>query len=196
MLGAIRHALANLANPHGRDARQTFWFWVLALFLLRFGAGLMVSIPMTAKIMATAVHSVKVGQPENPAAITASITRIVTDALPTMIWLQVGLGVVTMALLCTSLIRRAHDSELPGWVVLVPGALYAGALAQMPGQIGQVMAKLQHMDPTSPPSAMTMTQGQGGLALLSYGAAALVLWIGTRSSSFGPNRFGPEPTRF
>ena len=113
-----------------------------------------------------------------------------------MIWLQVGLGVATIVLLCTSLIRRAHDSELPGWIVLVPGALYAGALAQMPGQIEQVMAKLQHMDPTAPPNAMTMMQGQGSLVLLSYGAAALVLWIGTRKSSFGPNRFGPEPTRF
>lgn len=196
MLGAIRHALANLANPHGRDSRQTFWYWALALFLLRFGAGLTVSIPMTAKIMATAVHSVKVGRPEDPAAITASITRIISDSLPTMIWLQIGLGVVTMALLATSLIRRAHDSELPGWVVLVPGALYAGALAQMPGQIGAIMAKLSHMDPTTPPNAMTMMQGQGTLALLSYGAAALVLWIGLRKSSFGPNRFGAEPTRF
>lgn len=196
MLGAIRHALANLASPNGRDSRQTFWYWALALFLLRFGAGLTVSIPMTAKIMATAVHSVKVDQPQDPAAIAASVTRIVTESLPTMIWLQVALGVVTMALLVTSLIRRAHDSELPGWVVLVPGALYAGALSQMPGQIGTILAKLSHMDPTAPPNAMTMMQGQGSLVLLSYGAAALVLWIGLRKGSAGPNRFGAEPTRF
>lgn len=196
MLGAIKHALANLANPAGRDSRQTFWYWVLALFLVRFGAGLMVSIPMTAKIMAAAVHSVKVGRPEDTAAITASITRIITDSLPTMIWLQVGIGVLTMALIAASLIRRAHDSELPGWIVLVPGALYAGALAQMPGKIDEIMAKLSHMDPTAQPNAMTMMQGQGTMALLSYGAAALVLWIGSRKSSFGPNRFGDDPARF
>ncbi len=196
MLGAIRHALANLANPVGRDSRQTFWYWVLALFLLRFAAGLTVSIPMTGRIMAAAVHSVKVGQPEDQAAITASITRIIADSLPTMIWMQVGLGVLTMLLLVTSLIRRAHDSELPGWVVLVPGALYVGALAQMPGKIGEIVAKLSQVDPSSPPNALTMMQGQGTMALLSYGAAALVLWIGLRKSSFGPNRFGDDPARF
>ena len=57
MLGEIRHGLGNLANPNGRDSRQTFWYWALALFLLRFGAGLLVSIPMTAKIMVAAVSS-------------------------------------------------------------------------------------------------------------------------------------------
>ena len=34
MLGAIKYNLANLTNFSGRDARQTFWYYVLFLVII------------------------------------------------------------------------------------------------------------------------------------------------------------------
>lgn len=196
MLGAIRHALANLANPNGRDARQTFWYWVLAVVVLRFAAGLAVSMPMTLKIMGTAVQAAKTGAAHDPAAVQAMTMQIVSSELPKMIWSSVAIGVATMLLLAMSLVRRLHDSDLPGWLVLIPGALYAGALARMPGQIDTAIAMMGTMHPGTRPDMTAMMQAQGGVALLAYVPLALVIWFGVRKSSDGPNRFGQAGAQF
>lgn len=195
MLGAIKHALANLANPHGRDSRRTFGYWVLALVVVRFAAGLALSAPLTLRIMASAAQAARSGAVRDPAAIQALTLQIVTAELPRMVWGGVAIGAATMALLAMSVVRRLHDSNLSGWLVLLPGAIYGYALARMPAQIERVTALLSQLDPGNPPNAMALIQADGTLALLPYVALALLAWVALRRSSPGPNRFGAAPVR-
>lgn len=46
MLGAVKYNLANLANFKGRDARQTFWYYVLFLVIVQFAVSMVFTIPM------------------------------------------------------------------------------------------------------------------------------------------------------
>lgn len=194
MLGAIKHGLANLANPHGRDGRQTFLYWALFVFVLRFGAGMMVSAPLTLKIMGAAMHAARTGQ--DRAAAQALTMRIVAADLPMMIWTGVAIGVVTIALLGASLVRRLHDSGLSGWLVLLPGAIYGVVLARMPGQIDRIGELMARVDPANPPRAFGMMQADGMMALLGYVPLLLVAWFALRKSEDGPNRYGDDTTRF
>lgn len=196
MLGAIRYALANLANPAGRDARQTFWYWVLAVVVLRFAASMALSAPLTLKLMAAAMHAAQNGAAQDPAAIQAMTTQLILKELPTMVWGGVAIGLVTMALLAASLVRRLHDSGLSGWLVLVPGAIYALVLARMPAQIDRVADLLATLDPANPPNATALMQADGAMALLAYVPLLIAVWFGLRKSTPGPNRHGDAPVRF
>ena len=196
MLGAIKYALANLANPAGRDARQTFWYWVLAVVVLRFAASMALSAPLTLKIMATAMHAAQNGAAQDPAAMQAMTTQLILAELPKIVWGGVAIGLVSMALLAASLVRRLHDSGLSGWLVLVPGAIYAFVLARMPAQVGRVADVLATLDPANPPNAGALIRAEGAMALLPYVSLLLAVWFGMRTSTPGPNRFGDAPVRF
>ena len=196
MLGAIKHAIANLGNPNGRDARQTFWYWMLVVFILRYAAGMVTSFPMTMRIMNKTMASV--GNPDqvDPVAMQAEMMAMIADDLPRMVWIGVAIGVVSMLLLTASIVRRLHDSNLSGWLVLVPGGLYAIALAQAPRQIEAAAAMLKSIKANSPPDMAQMLQAQSGIGLLAWVAIGLVIWIGLRKSDEGSNRYGDAPVRF
>ncbi|MFM5950016.1 MAG: DUF805 domain-containing protein [Novosphingobium sp.] len=196
MWGAVKYALGNLANPSGRDARQTFWYWVLAVFVVRYAAGMAVSFPMTMKIMNMTMQSIASGKPEAVDAMQSQMIALIAEDLSRMVWIGVAIGVVSMLLLVCSVVRRLHDSNLSGWLVLVPGALYGIALAQAPRQIEASIAMLKSMKPGATPDMSQMMQAQSGLGLLSWVAIALVIWIGVRDSDDEPNRYGDAPVRF
>ncbi|MEQ1497095.1 MAG: DUF805 domain-containing protein [Novosphingobium sp.] len=196
MLGAIKHALANLANGNGRDARQAFWFWVLFVVILRFLGGLAISIPLTAKIASAAIDAANSGAGKDPALIQAMMTELVTQDLPRMVWLGMGIAIVSMLLLCTSLIRRLHDSDLSGWLVLIPGAISAFVIARMPAQIEVATTLMKGLKPGAQLDPGAIMQAQSSMALLAWVPVVLVIWFGLRKSSEGPNRFGDAPVRF
>jgi uncharacterized membrane protein YhaH (DUF805 family) len=196
MWGAVKHALSNLTNPNGRDARQTFWYWVLAVFVLRYAASMVVSFPMTMKIMNMTMQTVASGKPDDVVAMQSRMMAMMADDLSRMVWIGLVIGLVSMLLLVCSIVRRLHDSNLSGWLLLVPGALYGIALAQAPRQIEASVAMLKSMKPGATPDMSQMMQAQSGLGLLSWVAIGLVIWIGLRKSDEGPNRFGDAPVRF
>jgi uncharacterized membrane protein YhaH (DUF805 family) len=196
MWGAVKHALSNLTNPNGRDARQTFWYWVLVVFVARYAASMVVSFPMTMKIMNMTMQSIGSGKPEDVTAMQSQMMAMIADDLSRMVWLGLAIGVVSMLLLVCSVVRRLHDSNLSGWLVLVPGALYGIALAQAPRQIEASIEMLKTMKPGTPPDVSQMMQAQGLLGLLAWVAIGLVIWIGVRDSDEEPNRYGDAPVRF
>jgi uncharacterized membrane protein YhaH (DUF805 family) len=194
MFQAIKYGLTNVTNFNGRDARQTFWYFVLFIFVVRFVAGLFVSVPMTARMMGSAFDGARTGVDQ--AAMQAQMMRSMADMMPTMMWFSVAIGVVTGLLLVASLVRRLHDSDLSGWLVLIPIAIYALQLSMMPGQIQKVMAMMAAMDATKPPNPAAMMQGQGWMALLGWLPIVLILIVGLRRSTDGANRYGEEPATF
>ncbi|MDE2437162.1 MAG: DUF805 domain-containing protein [Sphingomonadales bacterium] len=194
MLGAIKYGLSKLLDPSGRDGRQTFWYFVLFVVVLRFVAGMVISIPLTTRTITSAVEAAKAGA--DPAAAQAQTMAAVTAMMPQLAYYGMAVGAVSMLLLAAALVRRLHDSDMSGWWVLLPGAIYAYALARTPEQVAKAMEIMQHMDGKTPPNPMTMMQGQGAMMILPWIPVLIAIWFGVRASTPGPNRFGDAPVNF
>ena len=196
MFGAVRHGLVHIFDPRGRDARQTFWYYVLFVVLLRVAGGMVVSIPLTVNMMRAGFEAAQ--RNDGEAVVQAQMMQQMTGMMQTMAGVGIVIGVVTIVLLAASLARRLHDSGLSGWLVLVPGLSYAVALAMLPVQMDRTIEVMQRMQ--APGSAatnpMAMMQAQGPIALLGWVPALFVVIFGVLKSTDGPNRYGDEPTRF
>lgn len=194
MFGAIKHGLSNLINFRGRDARSTFWYYVLCIVIVRFVAGIAISLPMTVRATAVAMEAVQ--NQADAATVNARMISTFSETMPTIIWLGVGLAVVTALLIVASVARRLHDIGLSGWLVLVPLGLQGIVFAQVPAALERVKDALSHFDGKTAPDPAYMTQGQGMTLLLGWLPAIFVIFVGVIKSTEGPNRFGEEPVKF
>ena len=195
MLGAIKYNLANLTNFNGRDARQTFWYYVLLIIVARFAASMAVSIPMMAGAIGSAVSAAQQGS--DPAAAQAQMMSQMSEFMPRMMWFALAVGVITALLLVASFVRRLHDSDLSGWWAALPFALHAYALSQVPAQMDKAIALMNSISTSAtPPNPMTMMQGQGLMALVTYLPLIIGVILAVRKSSEGANRFGDNPVSF
>ena len=195
MLGSIRYNLANLTNFDGRDARQTFWYYVLFLYLIQMVAGMLVAIPMMVAMFSQMFAGIRAGA--DPDAMNAMMLEAMTGPLETTMWLGMGLGVVSLLALAASFVRRLHDSGLSGWWGLLPGGLYIGYLAWMPRQIAMLKDMLAQADALQQGSTpLGMMPGQELAMLSAYVPLILLAVFGVRKSNPGPNRYGEAPVRF
>lgn len=194
MFGAIRHNLANLANVRGRDARPTYWYYLLFVLVLRFIAAIAISLPMTMRVSAIGIEAARTGA--DSATVQAQTMAATVEILPLVTWAGVALAAVTALLLVASLVRRLHDFGMSGWWALLPAGLQGLALAQTQTTYHHVMEVLARAGGGAAPNAMTMVQGQGMLALLGWLPALVVIVIGLVGSNPGPNRFGEKPVNF
>ncbi len=194
MLGAIRYNLANLLNANGRDARQTFWYYVLFIVIVRFIASTVMSVPLMVRTVGAAVHAAQQGS--DPAAAQAQMMASMIDILPRMMWFGIAVGVVSAALLLASFVRRLHDSDLGGWWAALPLGLHAYALTLIPAQMDKAITIMAHIDARTQPDPMAMMRGQGGAALIAWAPILLVVGLAVRATTPGPNRFGEAPVSF
>jgi len=194
MFGAIKYALSNLINFSGRDGRSTFWYYVLGIVIVRFLAGLAISLPMTVRASAVAMEAAQ-GQADT-ASINAKMMAALAETMPMVIWLSVGVALATALLLVASLVRRLHDIGLSGWLILVPIGLQAIVFARVPAAFERVKDALSHFDGKTAPNPAYMMQGQGMTVLLGWLPAIFVIVVGLIRSNEGPNRFGETPVRF
>lgn len=194
MLGAIRYNLANLMNFNGRDARQTFWYYVLAIVLLRFLAGLAISIPLMVNTFGSAMHAARSGV--EPEVFQRQISDQTIAMMEQMQWLSIGIGVISGGLLLAALVRRLHDSDHAGWWAAIPASLYAYSLWRIPAQIHQATELLTHMNTGNPPNPIAMMQDQVGNVAIGWLPLIIVIVIGVLKSTPGPNRFGDSPVSF
>ncbi|HMT46771.1 MAG: hypothetical protein RL702_950 [Pseudomonadota bacterium] len=195
MLGSIRYNLANLANFSGRDARQTFWYYVLFLYLIQMVAGMLVAIPMMVAMFSQMFAGVRAGA--DPDAVNAMMLEAMSGPLETTMWLALGLGAVSLLALAASFVRRLHDSGLSGWWAWLPGLLYVGYLVWMPRQIAGLKAGLvQALAMQQGGTPFGMMPGQEAAMLSAYLPLILLAVFGVRKSHPGPNRFGETPVRF
>lgn len=194
MLGAIKYNLANLANFSGRDARQTFWYFVLGIVLLRFVAGMAISIPAMVTTFGSAMEAAKAGA--EPEAFQQQINSQTIAMMEQMQWFTIGIGVISGLLLLAAVVRRLHDSDHSGWWAVIPVGLYGYALWNIPAQIQQAIALLDHIKPGRAPDPVAMMQGQVGSMAINWLPYLVVVIIGVLKSTPGPNRFGDSPVSF
>lgn len=194
MLAAIKHGLGHLLNFDGRDARQAFWYYVLFVYLVMIGISMVVVVPMTVQALVTGVQQgIAAGQSDDPLAgqlaTQAAIEGAMRDMMSTMMWVASATNLLMMVLLAASFVRRLHDSDLSGWWALVPGAIQLANLILAPAVMRRMMDIL-----TRPGDPMAgMQSSMGAASLLGWAAIIVVVVLGVRKSTAGPNRYGEAP---
>ena len=193
MLGSIKYNLRNLTNFSGRDARQTFWYFVLFIAILRWIAGSFFAVPMMVKMFGTMFSAIKQGG--RPEALQGQINGEMVAMMQDMVGVSIAIGVASGLLLSAALVRRLHDSNLSGWWAAAPAVLFVAALGLIPAQIHQAAEILQTAG-TKPLNPAAMIQQQGTLALVAWIPLIMVILIGVRKSTPGPNRFGESSVSY
>jgi uncharacterized membrane protein YhaH (DUF805 family) len=199
MLKAIRHGLGNLLNFEGRDARQAFWYYVLFIYIVTVAISMVVTIPMMIQgFMVGIREGMATSQPGDPVAARAAAQTAMAHAMSGTIsatmWLGLVTGLLMLAGLAASFVRRLHDSDLSGLWALIPCAMQIANLVMAPMLVRRMVDNLAQLTPAGPTAAIQPIQGSVGAAtLLGWGAVILIIVLGARKSTPGPNRFGEAP---
>lgn len=191
MIEAIKYNLTHLTQFSGRDARQTFWFYVLFLALVQFALSLAISIPLTGSMMGDAVVAARDGASE--AEIQVRALAHVGTMMRVTIWTSVALGVLMAGLLVAAFTRRLHDSNKPGWIAILTVAIQLASLALAVAGIDDALQMIAQMQ-AGDPAALQGVQGDLALrGLLGWVPLILIVVFGVLPSTKGENRYGPQP---
>lgn len=199
MLKAIKHGLGNLLNGEGRDARQAFWYYVLFVYVVLTGISFVVLSPLMLRaVFAGIQQGIVAGQSGDPltgpSAADAAVIGSMDEMMAITVWVGVGTGVVMILLLAAALVRRLHDSGLSGYWALLPGIIYLTNLILMPDLMRGMMESMTQIAPRDPMASVAAMQTSFTLAsLLGWLAIIVVIVLGVRKSTPGPNRFGEAP---
>lgn len=198
MLNAIKYNLANLANFNGRDARQTFWYYVLFLVVLQFVIGIIASIPMYFTMFSGMFDAASQGG--DPEMAMATMVDDMVDQIRIQVVIGIVLSVITACLVVASFVRRLHDAGFSGWIAIVPLATQAFSLVYS----FTYLDRMEELMTQSMANAMNNTGGDPFAMQAEMGALGLVGWIGyivvigfgVLPSKDGPNKYGDEPVSY
>lgn len=193
MFAAIAYNLRNVANFKGRDGRGIFWRYFLFVVLLNLAIMLAVSIPVFANVL---VEASAAAQPGNQAALeSAVLDSMVQLGLPGML-VQTGLwlGLLNIILMAASFTRRAHDSGLPGMVLLIPVGLQMVwmyfSYRQLEGLESTLRAAVESTEAGVAPQVQV---GMIAQDLIGWLVIIVVAAIGIIKSQPTPNQYADSP---
>ena len=202
MLKSIRYNIANLTNFEGRDARQTFWYWVLAVVVVQYAIAIIASVPMYVA-MFSAIFSAISDNPQNIDATAMMMDGMLEDMVH---WIKIQIvissivGVISAALLAASFVRRLHDGGFSGWLAVIPFAAYFFSLAynivffdQMEDMMRDAMVASFEAQGANP-LAMQAEMGLSGL--IGWIAPIIGIIFGAWPSTDGPNKYGETSVSF
>lgn len=191
MLAAIKYNLTHLTQFGGRDARQTFWFYVLFLVLVQIGVSMAVSIPLTGSMVGDTIVAARQGTGE--AEVQQRMMEHIATLMRASMWVSAVLSLVSIGLLGASFTRRLHDSGKPGWIAGVAAAIQLLALVLAIARIDDAV-RMTALAQSGDLEAVRAMQGRFALqSLLGWVPALLVIVFGVMASTPGENRYGPEP---
>jgi uncharacterized membrane protein YhaH (DUF805 family) len=204
MLGSIKYNLSHLLDFTGRDARQTFWYYVLFVYLLGMLVSVVAMIPGMVSMFSGMFEAVQSAAQSgaDPAVVEQQlVATYMGDAMSKLMgqimWVSAGLAVLNILLLAAALVRRLHDSDLSGWWALAPAIAQVGAVGWMLATLDELVATMTQTMTASTPNPMAAMQGSmSGAGLVGWVPIILVIIFGIRKSTDGPNRFAAEPVRF
>jgi len=201
MGGAIKYNLTHLLDFSGRDARQTFWFYVLFLFLVNIAIGMVLGFAIVGSLISAAIDAAQAGASEE--AMRAQMTARMGDFIGGIVWYSLASNVIMSLLLAASFVRRLHDSNSNGWWgLLVLAALAAGSLVSIETMDSMREVMSEAMSRTGPMTQFEMQEMMRGqsqasfFGLIAWIAPLMVIVFGVMDSSKGPNRYGEEPVRY
>jgi uncharacterized membrane protein YhaH (DUF805 family) len=199
MLGAIKYNLTHLLDFSGRDARQTFWYYVAFLVVLNVVIGVVVYIPAMVSSIGTAMEAAQAGAGEQE--VQARMMAQMQDTLGTTMWISIGISAAMPLLLIAAFVRRLHDADKPGWWALLPLAMQAASIAVSIRISGEMQAMMREAlavgnDPAKLQSVMAHQSEYAAYGLIGWIGILIVVGFGVLRSTDGPNRYGAEPVRF
>ena len=118
MIEAVKHCIANLANFNGQDDRPTFWWWVLAVFVVTFGISMIVSLTFVVGSMGDAFSAASSGASQGE--IEAEMMQSMSGGLKTQTYVGMGVSLLGLALVLAAFGRRLRDAGLPVLLVVIP----------------------------------------------------------------------------
>ena len=196
MLNSIKYNLAHLTDASGRDARQTFWFYMLFLFLVQFVVGMVASIPIYFQIFTSVFEAASSGNMDE-GQLTADMVGGIVDTLKTQMWISAILTVITTGLFVASFVRRLHDAGFAGWIAAVPVATQLFSAYYMIVSFDLVVEITQEAMINPAAGNQMVAQFQAApLSLIGYVGYIVVIVFGVLKSQDGPNKYGGEPVRF
>lgn len=192
MFQSIRYNLANLGNFRGRDARSTFWWYMLFLVLVQALLTIIISIPMYVEMFGAAFEAAQTGA--DPQDLNAAMLSGLGDQMRSATYYGAGVTFISAALFAASFVRRLHDSGKPGWwlILALAPVLYTTVMNLI--NIDDVIAMTE--------AAMTQTDPDKALGdqsrLYMYGIVGWVGYLvtivfGVLESDDGPNAYGEQP---
>jgi uncharacterized membrane protein YhaH (DUF805 family) len=192
MIGAIRYNLANLGNFKGRDARSTFWFYVLFLVLIYIVVSTVAAIPMMGGAVTTAFEAAQSGASEQE--LQAKMFAGIAGGMKIAMWVSLVSNLAMVLLLAASFTRRLHDSGHSGlWTVLVIVLkfLSLGLAVETMNRMSEIMAA---GGTTSSLDELTRHQTTAaGYGLIGWAGMLILIVFGAWPSSDGTNKYGEEP---
>ncbi|MCB2088177.1 MAG: DUF805 domain-containing protein [Sphingomonadaceae bacterium] len=195
MLAAIKYNLSHLTQFDGRDARQTFWYYVLFLVVMQFGVGIIAAIPLYIDMFTGAFQAAQAGMDEQQ--MQAMMMANMGDQLRTQVWISAGIGVVISALLAASFVRRLHDAGFTGWIAIIPIATYFFSLGYNIVNLDNMLALMEKaMSATNPQEAFAIQGQMASTSLISWVGILVVIGFGVLKSQAGPNKYGDAPVSF
>jgi uncharacterized membrane protein YhaH (DUF805 family) len=194
MFAAIKHNLTHLLDFAGRDARSTFWYYALFVFLLNMAVSLAVSVPVVGQAMTVAMQTAQSGE---PAVVNKAMAEAMAGTVSMTIWAAVIMGGVNIVLLAAAFVRRLHDADFSGWWALLVGGLYAAGLVRSITRIpeAEAMARLAIENGMTAPQLYAADGTAGLAALIGWVPTLMLIGFGVLKSSQGANRFGEAPVR-
>lgn len=191
MLTVIKYNLAHLTDFNGRDARQTFWFYVLFLVIAQFAISMVISIPLTGSMLGDAFVATKQGA--SAADVEARMVGHLSTMMRASMWLSVVLSLASSAMMAAAFTRRLHDSGKTGWIALATFAIQVIALVLVFTTIDDAV-RLVTLTQSGDMLAVQALQKKFAVqSLLGWVPTAIVVVFGVWPSTKGDNRYGPEP---
>lgn len=194
MLGSIKYNLTNLLNFKGRDARQTFWFYVLFLVVIQYAVGMVIAMPMMGGIMKGAFVAAQQGVTAED--MNARVMAQMAGYMRTSMTLSTIVSLTAGLLLLASFTRRLHDSGKPGWISGLTFLLSLTSKAIVWSRMDEIVSTMQRVSADNLETAFAMQSKVVAASLLGYAAILIVIVFGIWPSNRGPNRYGEAPVRF
>jgi uncharacterized membrane protein YhaH (DUF805 family) len=200
MLRITRYNLTHLLDFTGRDARPTFWYYVLFLFLVNIAIGMVLGFVLVGGLISAAIDAAQTGASEQE--MQARMSAQMGGMMAGVVWYSLVANIIMSLLLAASFVRRLHDSNSSGWWgLLVLAAQVAGFVVslQMMDGMQQIMAEMMsRTEPMSQAEIQILMQQQsemGRIGLVGWIAPLVVIVFGVMDSTDGPNKFGEGPVR-
>lgn len=188
MLGSIKYNLLHLFDFRGRDARPTFWYYMLFLAIVQIVATLVVIIPPLIHLLHNLFAAARAGVTD-PQAINDLKLNQINRMMHSLIPFSIGLRLAMIVLFVAAFVRRLRDCAKSGWWALLPVAAQLASIwpnYSRQRQMQAVMiAAIQHH------RAYRFEFVYSGLVwLIGY---ILVIVFGVMKSSEGRDRHGEAP---
>jgi uncharacterized membrane protein YhaH (DUF805 family) len=201
MLGSIKYNLSHLLDFTGRDARQTFWYYVLFVFIVNIGIGMILGVVIAGSMIGTAVNAAQSGASDQ--AVQAQMATGMSAFMNNFMIYGLVSGALNCLLLAAAFVRRLHDSNSSGWWALLALAAQGAAAMISIRLFGTMQPLMRDMmnqtGPMDPARMQALIQAQshiGFYGLVGWIAPIVVMVFGVMASTDGPNRYGAEPVRF